>query len=161
MGASAVPPASAINSMSKISKTQASADVSMQESCCRTLMRVLQNVESSPKDPKFRQLNRENKALASKVFAVPGAEEFLMAVGWQSPPGCHVMSLPEEVPLAKIRTSIAKLQEHMGRLPQKPVLDTSGTAPSGPAYPSDWSCAACTLTNGGSRALCEACGNPR
>merc|ERR1712107_318998 len=91
------PPASAINSMSKISKTQASAeerdfasllqaglrrlasaDVSMQESCCRTLMRVLQNVESSPKDPKFRQLNRENKALASKVFAVPGAEEFLI-----------------------------------------------------------------------------------
>lgn len=46
------------------------------------LSRVYMNVLTAPDEPKYRTLRRANAALATQLFAVPGAEVLLRALGF-------------------------------------------------------------------------------
>lgn len=148
-----------------------------QEACCRTLIRLLENVLEQPKEPKFRQLNRTNKALAAKVFSVPGAEALLLAIGWQrSQP--ESLLLPSDAPQACLRTAVARLRDRLAKLEASasskaaaPTVPAAAAHVSGVEAPAaspvlrltedSWGCPVCTLLNPAHRDSCDACGTGR
>jgi len=47
-----------------------------------TVSRMIQNLAVAPEDPKLRSIRVSNKAFQSKVAAVPGGAELLVAAGY-------------------------------------------------------------------------------
>lgn len=47
-----------------------------------TVSRMIQNLAAAPEDPKLRSIRVSNKAFQSKVAAVPGGAELLVAAGY-------------------------------------------------------------------------------
>lgn len=47
-----------------------------------TVSRMIQNLATSPEDPKLRSIRVSNKAFQGKVAAVPGGAELLVAAGY-------------------------------------------------------------------------------
>ena len=45
--------------------------------------RLLRNLLSSPHESKFRHIKRSNAAIAEKVLALQGGEQFLLVLGWE------------------------------------------------------------------------------
>lgn len=137
------------------------------EVCCQTLVKVLGNVLSSPGEPKFRRLSRGNKALAAKVFAVPGAEELLVASGWRAEAGAPdasvdaALELHPETPLALLRLAADGLRGHLltSRVPATQATSAAAAASANRAVA--WPCPACTFLNLGSSKTCEMCGAAR
>mmetsp|Transcript_46264 Transcript_46264/g.100581 ORF Transcript_46264/g.100581 Transcript_46264/m.100581 type:complete len:203 (+) Transcript_46264:62-670(+) len=52
------------------------------EVCYATLLKLLGNILANPSVDKYRHLKTTNATLQAKVFAVPGALEFLLAAGF-------------------------------------------------------------------------------
>lgn len=63
--------------------------------CLSTLRKLLSNVAADPRNPKFRNVKRENKAIQEKILRVPGGEELMRAIGFED--AGEMLSLPETV----------------------------------------------------------------
>ena len=53
------------------------------KACCETMLKLLANAANAPGEAKFRRLRAANAALAARVFAVPGATDFLALTGFK------------------------------------------------------------------------------
>ncbi|CAE7288299.1 PNGase [Symbiodinium pilosum] len=68
--------------------------------CLTTLRKLLSNVAADPRNPKFRSVKRDNKAIQQKILDVPGGEELMIAVGFES--SGETLMLPETVSTKRI-----------------------------------------------------------
>ncbi|CAK9049964.1 unnamed protein product [Durusdinium trenchii] len=79
--------------------------------CLQTLRRLLSNVQKDPTNAKYRQVRRENQArgpdqyrrmqaIKEKILDVPGAEDFMKALGFEEQG--EILQLPEGVSLKRI-----------------------------------------------------------
>mmetsp|Transcript_98818 Transcript_98818/g.258138 ORF Transcript_98818/g.258138 Transcript_98818/m.258138 type:complete len:600 (+) Transcript_98818:67-1866(+) len=59
-----------------------SASVEEKRACLSTLLKVTQNLEKNPDDPKFRRIKADNPAFSKKVIDCAGGTEALLAAGW-------------------------------------------------------------------------------
>ncbi|CAE7689938.1 unnamed protein product [Symbiodinium necroappetens] len=62
---------------------------------CAARRKLLSNVAADPRNPKFRNVKRENKAIQEKILRVPGGEELMKAIGFED--AGEMLSLPETV----------------------------------------------------------------
>ncbi|OLP94997.1 Zinc finger AN1 domain-containing stress-associated protein 17 [Symbiodinium microadriaticum] len=62
---------------------------------CAARRKLLSNVAADPRNPKFRNVKRENKAIQEKILRVPGGEELMRAIGFED--AGEMLSLPETV----------------------------------------------------------------
>mmetsp|Transcript_36736 Transcript_36736/g.118097 ORF Transcript_36736/g.118097 Transcript_36736/m.118097 type:complete len:377 (-) Transcript_36736:61-1191(-) len=133
--------------------------VPRREACLRTLLKVFSNVLELPREDKFRRLKRSNAALVEKVFGVPGAEAFLLSVGWRRESE-DILELPEGVSSELLKVVVRFLQEQLDEQAVMPV--NAEPAAVGTAVAADaWACVACTLLNPAASTVCDLCGVPR
>eukprot|EP00929_Paragymnodinium_shiwhaense_P074478 TRINITY_DN38129_c0_g1_i3.p2 TRINITY_DN38129_c0_g1~~TRINITY_DN38129_c0_g1_i3.p2 ORF type:complete len:222 (-),score=68.96 TRINITY_DN38129_c0_g1_i3:18-683(-) len=130
--------------------------------CLRTLVKVLENAAGQPGEAKFRRLGRDNKALASKLFAIAGAEEFLALLGWEASP--EALTLPTAVPAIVLLDGAAAAKKVIAELTPAeaaPVAAAAVMSSEAPSAAAEWACAVCTLVNPAARDNCDACGTKR
>uniref|UniRef100_A0A7S0FTW8 PUB domain-containing protein n=1 Tax=Pyrodinium bahamense TaxID=73915 RepID=A0A7S0FTW8_9DINO len=89
----------------------ATSNWAKQEQCYLTLLKLLDNILAHPGEAKFRLLKTSNVTLRSKVFDIPGACDFLLAIGFVEEEGGEFLTLPvgEDGGLAAARET---LQQH-------------------------------------------------
>ena len=80
-----------------------------QETCYVTLLKLLKNIVDHPTEAKFRHLNTQNAALKAKVFDIPGALDFLKAVGFQEVAG---EALECSAAAEQLKTARDRLEKH-------------------------------------------------
>ena len=52
------------------------------QACIDTLHKIINNIITSPSDPKFRKLPANKQAIKTKILAYPNAVEFLKIAGF-------------------------------------------------------------------------------
>ncbi len=94
----------------KIVSDNASGDTI--KNAVKLLGTVISNILREPKEPKFRSLKKENKAVATKILPCRGALQLLVAIGFRSANG--VLTLAEErVDVARLNHAQAGLASVM------------------------------------------------
>lgn len=139
--------------------------------CARTLLKMLENIIRQPAEGKYRALNRANKALATRVFAVRGAEALLLAVGWVADQEADGLVFPAAAPLPPLELAARRLRARIGELDlelEQAASLAASLAASPAASPvaspaasgalAGWACRVCTLANEATSATCAACG---
>jgi len=114
-----VAPPSAQQDALKRMSTEAPWD--KQETCYVTLLKVLANIVDKPGEAKFRHLNTENAALQNKIFSVPGAMDYLLAIGFKQVGSALDMDEGNAASVAQARTQLEKFanEANMNELRRK------------------------------------------
>mmetsp|Transcript_12011 Transcript_12011/g.26876 ORF Transcript_12011/g.26876 Transcript_12011/m.26876 type:complete len:535 (+) Transcript_12011:184-1788(+) len=79
--------------------------------CLKVLLVYVRNAADNPNEPKFKQINMDNKGFKTKVKPFIGAKQLLLAVGFQQPEGQPTtLVLAEPVDYELLSATKAKLE---------------------------------------------------
>eukprot|EP00996_Jenningsia_fusiforme_P002058 NODE_2901_length_1093_cov_40.453065_g2662_i0.p1 GENE.NODE_2901_length_1093_cov_40.453065_g2662_i0~~NODE_2901_length_1093_cov_40.453065_g2662_i0.p1 ORF type:complete len:185 (-),score=42.23 NODE_2901_length_1093_cov_40.453065_g2662_i0:381-935(-) len=82
-----------------------------------TLLKLIQNLILNPKEEKFQRIRVTNPTLQQRVFALDGAYEFIVALGWEPEGEFMIMRNPDVELLQRARQ---ELQRTTGYVPVTP-----------------------------------------
>jgi len=113
--------------------------VEVQRLGLQTLMKMTQNVEKDPVEPKFRKIKMSNAVFTKKICECNGAVEAMLAIGWMpdvDPDGDDVWLLSDDAarkqagPLKRFATELAKLPGAQAAAAPPAAQQGAVTAPS-------------------------------